>query len=347
MGRHGRGRHGAGGARRVGCARELLGDDPSSAAPSRPDDGIRRAGDRRWCRPGAGDHADATSDGGPDAADGARSLAARRAQSPGPARRRLMPRPQNTVSAPGSFSRLTGRRSRSSWIVVVAQLRQQAEVDLARDLDRAQRAQVRRRVLHLEQAGARLDQAGGEVDERDLGGVGRAVEHRLAAEHAADEHAVDAADQALAVPDLDAVGVAEPVQLAVGGRQLVADPGARLAGARLAAALDDRREVLVERRLVAAAAQRAGERARDVDAVEREHAAARRAEPRHRVDRVVRPREDAAPVGVDERRRLEVGADADEAVLVARHRVRKRPAARRQTSSGARVRRRAVSPPRA
>ena len=78
-----------------------------------------------------------------------------------------------------------------------------------------------RRVLHLEQARARLDQARGEVDERDLGGVGGAVEHRLASEDAAHEHAVDAADEPLEcvvvrsgqdpiVVNLDIEGVADP-----------------------------------------------------------------------------------------------------------------------------------------
>ena len=67
-------------------------------------------------------------------------------------------------------------------------------------------------MLHLEQAGACLDEARDEVGQGDLGGVRRAVEHRLAAEHAADQHAVDAADQAVAVPDLEAVGVPEAME---------------------------------------------------------------------------------------------------------------------------------------
>ncbi len=49
--------------------------------------------------------------------------------------------------------------------------------------------------------------------QRHLGGVALAAEHGLAEEHAAEAHPVEPANQLPAAPDLDAVGVAAPVQL--------------------------------------------------------------------------------------------------------------------------------------
>src|SRR3954452_4570545 len=116
--------------------------------------------------------------------------------------------------------------------VVVAELGEQPEIERALDLDRAERAQVRRQVLQLEQAAARLREACDEIGQGDLGGIGRAVEHRLAAEHAAHEHPVDAPYETVAVPDLEAVRVAQPVQARVCSRELLADPRTLLATAR-------------------------------------------------------------------------------------------------------------------
>ena len=72
MGRHGRGRHGAGGAGRIGCAAGALADDPELGSSVL---GQTTGSDEPATEDGvdlsAGDHADATSDGGPDAAEGA------------------------------------------------------------------------------------------------------------------------------------------------------------------------------------------------------------------------------------------------------------------------------------
>ena len=61
--------------------------------------------------------------------------------------------------------------------------------------------------------------------EGDLGGVGLVVEHRLAAEAAADADAVDPAHQPAVPPGLHAVGVAELVEADVGSLHLRGDPG--------------------------------------------------------------------------------------------------------------------------
>ena len=72
-------------------------------------------------------------------------------------------------------------------------------------------------------------QAGGQVDQGHLGGVGGQVEHGLAGEHPADRDPVEAPDQLAAVPHLQAVGVAEVVQALVGGPHRRRDPGPALA----------------------------------------------------------------------------------------------------------------------
>jgi hypothetical protein len=50
-------------------------------------------------------------------------------------------------------------------------------------------------------------QTGDEPGERDFGCVAHAAEHALAEEGAAELHAIEAADQLIAVPDLDRMRV--------------------------------------------------------------------------------------------------------------------------------------------
>src|SRR5205807_4259795 len=90
-----------------------------------------------------------------------------------------------------------------------------------------------------------LGEALAEVDDAGLGGVSAAVEHRLAGEDPAGEDAVEAADQLVADPDLEAVGDAGPVQGAVGGVHGGRDPRLGPVGA----AGDDVVEGRIHRRL--------------------------------------------------------------------------------------------------
>ncbi len=108
--------------------------------------------------------------------------------------------------------------------------------------------------LHVDQAATRLGEPGDQVDQGDLGGVGGVVEHGLTGEHAADAHPVQAADQLVDLPDLEAVRVAEPVQLHVGPAHLREDPGA-LGPVVLGAGRHHRLEGPVDGSLPARAAQ--------------------------------------------------------------------------------------------
>ena len=65
--------------------------------------------------------------------------------------------------------------------------------------------EVRCQELGVEQAIAAKPQAGDEMDERDLAGVGHAAEHALAEERGAERDAVEAADKFPVVPAFDAV----------------------------------------------------------------------------------------------------------------------------------------------
>ena len=63
--------------------------------------------------------------------------------------------------------------------------------------------------LRVEQREAAGLQPRHQMHQRDLRGVARAVKHALAEKRAAERDAVEAADQALAVIDLDAVAMAD------------------------------------------------------------------------------------------------------------------------------------------
>ena len=86
-----------------------------------------------------------------------------------------------------------------------------------------------------------------QMHERDLGSVARAMEHALAEERAAEADAVEAADQFVVLIDLDAVAMAEVVELAIERADARVDPGAGAAGLRLGAAVEHGIEVAVDR----------------------------------------------------------------------------------------------------
>src|SRR5204863_9009734 len=106
---------------------------------------------------------------------------------------------------------------------------------------------------------------------RELGGVGGAVEHRLAGEEAAGVDAVEAAGELLAAPDLNAVRVAGLVEARVGGHDALVDPRPVLVGARRAGAgADDGAEVAVDRVGEFAPLHRLAQRTAEVELVEAE-----------------------------------------------------------------------------
>ena len=115
----------------------------------------------------------------------------------------------------------------------------------ARDGDRAQALEVRRRHLSVEQRKSPLAQPRDEVADGRLRGVGAAMKHRFAAEETAQRDAVETADQRVPLPDLHAVGEPAPMQLAVRAHEVTGDPGGRAIAAGLGAGAHD----ILERRV--------------------------------------------------------------------------------------------------
>ncbi len=121
---------------------------------------------------------------------------------------------------------------------------QNRQKPFSRDLHGAHGAGVRGHELHIDEPTAGLHEACVKVDQRDLGRVGMRVEHGLSHEDGADEHTEHPADKIVALPHLDAVCPAEPMQLKVGVRELRRDPRG---SATAAAATDDIGERPVQR----------------------------------------------------------------------------------------------------
>ena len=115
-------------------------------------------------------------------------------------------------SARISASSAAGSGAASQRASSVTAMRQAALVLGAGDLVRAELGQVLGQELAVEQGEAAEPEARHEMDEGELGGVAGAAEHALAEEGAAEDHAIQAADQGLALPDLDRMGMALTVQ---------------------------------------------------------------------------------------------------------------------------------------
>lgn len=78
--------------------------------------------------------------------------------------------------------------------------------------------------LAVEQREAADPEPRDQPGERDLGSIARAADHRFAEKGAAQRQAVKPADQPVAVPAFDRMGVAEPVQRGEHRLDLAADP---------------------------------------------------------------------------------------------------------------------------
>ena len=114
--------------------------------------------------------------------------------------------------APGAQAKRAPARQR---------LPQLLQVVSAPDLGGAELRQVRRHPLQIEQRVAASAQPLDQRRQRDLGGVGLDVEHRLAEEGAPQGDAVQAPDEPAVAPAFDRVGVA------VGVQRLIAFRGSR------------------------------------------------------------------------------------------------------------------------
>ena len=107
----------------------------------------------------------------------------------------------------------------------------------------------------------------GQVDEGQLRGTGHEREHAFAEEGAPDVDTVEAADQPLVLPHLDAGGEALAVELGVGGNHVGAEPGTVLLDAQPAAVADDAPEVLVDAQAVLALVHQRAHGVADVNLV--------------------------------------------------------------------------------
>ena len=128
--------------------------------------------------------------------------------------------------------------------------------------------------------------------------------------------AVEPANQALIVIDLDRMAVAGVEQSAVDLADARVDPGAGAVALFLRAARDHRLEIAVDPDGVGRRAHGAGEATRHVKAVERDDAAHLGLDPIERgIVGALRHREDAAGIGLEQH----LGRDLDETVLAIRH----------------------------
>src|SRR6476469_7146335 len=93
-------------------------------------------------------------------------------------------------------------------------------------------------ILRVEQLETAMDQPRDQMHQRDLRGVARGVKHALAEEGAPQAHAVEAADEVVALPGLDAVAMAELVEPAIEVADALVDPGVLAPGLGCGAAGD-------------------------------------------------------------------------------------------------------------
>lgn len=194
------------------------------------------------------------------------------------------------------------------------------EKRVAGNLAGAEHGEVGRELLNVDPRGAAGAEVLDEVEDAELRTVGDVVKHAFTGEDVTGGHAVKARDETRAVPELDAVSVAEAVKRGVGGDHRGRDPRAALARTRRAGAGVDHgieSGVVREAERGAGALVRFAESARDVQRGEFEDRALGRADPGDRAEAAgVRPRKNAVAVGGDEALRGEMIVERDEAHVV-------------------------------
>jgi hypothetical protein len=147
------------------------------------------------------------------------------------------------------------------------------------DFNCPQRGQVLGHELAVEQFRAAAPQRRHQPGQRNLRSVGDPAEHRFAAEHPVETHAVKSANQLAVLPALDRMGQAKQVEDPVARLDPVADPGFLRFAARRGAGLHHPVEAGVAGHGKASAPQGAGQRARTAEAIERQDRAAARLDP--------------------------------------------------------------------
>src|ERR1700722_3378060 len=142
------------------------------------------------------------------------------------------------------------------------------------------------------------------------------MKHALAEERPAEADAVEAADQRLAVINLDAMAVAALVELAIEIANTDVDPGSAAARHRFGAAVDDCVEIAIGDHREPVGTHGAGKTVRNVKTIERYNAAPFGLDPvKCRIVSAFRHRENATGIGLEQH----FGRDVDECVFAARH----------------------------
>src|SRR5438445_4637187 len=108
----------------------------------------------------------------------------------------------------------------------------------AGDFDSAELRKVRRQKLGVEEAVPAEPQAGRQMHERDLAGVGRTAEHAFAEKGGADRDAVEPANQHIPAPRFDTVRGTAGEEPRIEPYDLVVDPGVGALFGRFRAAAD-------------------------------------------------------------------------------------------------------------
>ena len=202
----------------------------------------------------------------------------------------------------------SGRPSAEIRRLARDRLVEQRGVAPPRNLDRAEAAQMLGDILRVEQFEAARDQPRHQMHQRHLRGVAGAMKHALAEERAAEADAVQAADQIVILPDLDAVAMPELVQPDIEIADALVDPGVVAAGLRRGTAGDHRLEGGVDGDGEGVGAHRARQARGDAKAVERDHAAHFRLDPEQgRIVGAFGHREDAAGIGAQQHFGRDVG----------------------------------------
>ncbi len=156
--------------------------------------------------------------------------------------------------------------------------------------------------LAIEQREVAGLQSGHKPRQRDFGCIGRAAEHALAEERATELHAVEAAYQFIALPDLDRVRVTRAVKRNHCMLELGVDPGFLALGTRR----DHAGKGTVMRHGEPVGPERPAKRPRNMEAVERNNCAVPGLDPEQLLGiAAVGHREDARRVALEQEARVE------------------------------------------
>lgn len=170
---------------------------------------------------------------------------------------------------------------------------QTSHVFVVGNFDCAEPGEMRSEVLYIEEKVTAFVKALDEGGEGDFGGVGLVVEHTFRHEGSAECNTIGSANEFAFAPAFDAVGFPHPMQLSVDFDELFADPGSLFP---VGTPTHHAFKVLIVGDFKLALSDGFGERAGEVEAVERHDGARVGLEPIDRAGIVVVHREDAEAI---------------------------------------------------